>query len=958
MYKIIYLIVFNVILSNSVFWEPEIPVPGGDITIYYNTIQGTLPNTTFPVYVHLGYDGWVDVEDYAMSYSPVDGQGWWKYTYQIPEDAETVDFVFTDLNDNWDNNGGVGVDWHISLNYYWAPFNPTPNDDFEVVLNNIDQGGHIIWTVDAGKGHTTPIQEYWPENSYLSNGSVYSPLTFLTDTSASVDFQSLQSGAQVVSSIKFKILWDDGTYDTGDNGQVIFYDIYFDYTLGQDDPEIEIITPGQNEQVVGDVEIYCQGNADSVELWLDGNLLTSQNTDEFTYLWEPSTGLFGDLTLIAKAIHDDGRVSFTFTDFYLLYDIVNELVPSGTTDGVNLNNEEVVITLYAPDKDFVALKGSWNTEYPNGEIMKLSEDNLWWYQTTLPEGSYTYQFNLNGEKYIADPWSKDVEWKDPLTGQESANFQHALTVFEVGADEYQWTDSEYVRPEMRDLVIYEMHVGDFLGIEGQVGTYSDIIEEIESGYFTDLGINALELMPINEFEGDYSWGYNTSYGLAPESTYGTPEDLKDLINVAHEHDIAVLFDVVYNHLWGSSPLFQLYQPVDNYEWDEHNFDSCPYFGNAVSQWGYKLEHWHDLDGRQYRGWEYVTDSMEHWVTEYHVDGFRFDYVEGIGWDGDFNGASFYADFLDDIDPSLILIAETDNPTQINTTDFDSGWDYSYHHNLFDNILDIYLDVTDVTNHISAYDQGYGFVTGPVNYIESHDETRLVYQSTEFQGHSTGEAYQRSMLGATILFTSHGVPMIYSGQEFAQNAPTRDSGGFPIPQPLQWSNLDDELVQDLNAHYKKLISLRNNSNVLSEPPLEVKYQNNGNRCIVYWRADEDEKIVVALNLDSQLHNLDIEFPVPGTWDEYLSDSEIIIESNYYGGYTLSPYTSYVFILDDSSSECTQGDINEDNLINVIDIVSVVNIVLEGGEPTCNSDINQDGIVNVIDIVALVNIVLSS
>ena len=92
------------------------------------------------------------------------------------------------------------------MNYYWSPFNPTPNDDFEIVLNNIDQGGHIIWTVDAGKGHTTPIQDYWPENSYLDNGYVYSPLVFLTDTSASVDFTSLQSGEQVVSSIKFKLV--------------------------------------------------------------------------------------------------------------------------------------------------------------------------------------------------------------------------------------------------------------------------------------------------------------------------------------------------------------------------------------------------------------------------------------------------------------------------------------------------------------------------------------------------------------------------------------------------------------------------------------------------------------------------------------------------------------------------------------------------------------------------------
>ena len=949
----------NILISNSVFWEPEIPVPGGEITIYYNTLEGTLPNNTFPVYVHLGYDGWVDVEDYAMSYSPANGSGWWKYSYQIPEDAETIDFVFTDLNDNWDNNGGIGIDWHISMNYYWSPFNPTPNDDFEIVLNNIDQGGHIIWTVDAGKGHTTPIQDYWPENSYLDNGSVYSPLVFLTDTSASIDFTSLQSGEQVVSSIKFKILWDDGTYDIGSNGQVIFYDIYFDYMLGENDPEIEIISPEQNEQIIGDVEIYCQGSADSVELWLDGNLLTTQNTDEFSYLWQPPDGLFGDLTLTAKAISGDGRVSFSFTEFNLQYEIINEQVPLGSLDGVNLNSNDVIITLYAPEKDYVAIKGSWNTEYPNGEIMKLSDDDFWWYQTTLPNGTYTYQYNLNGEKYIADPWSKDVEWKDPLTGQESSNFQNALTLFTIGEDEYEWTDSEYVRPQMEDLIIYEMHVGDFLGIEGQVGTYSYIIEKIESGYFADLGVNALELMPINEFEGDYSWGYNTSYGLAPESTYGTPNELRDLINVAHEHGLAVLLDVVYNHLWGSSPLFQLYQPIDNYEWDEHDFDACPYFGDAPSQWGYKLEHWHDLNGREYRGWKYVTDSLEHWVTEYHIDGFRFDYVEGIGWDGDFNGASFYADFLDDIDPSLIIIAETDNPTQINNTDFDSGWDYSYHHNLFDNILDIYFDINNITNHINAYSQGYGFVTGPINYIESHDESRLIYQSTQFQGHSLEEACKRSKVGATILFTSHGVPMIYSGQEFAQNAPTRDSGGFPIPQPLQWENLEDDITIDLNQHYKNLTSLRSDFDILKQPPLEVKYTNNGNKVLVYWRADNEQEVVVAVNLDTIEHSLDLEFPNSGSWYNYLNGDELNIDTNWFGGFVLAPLTSYVFV-PNNSPQCNLGDINQDSVINVIDIVALVNYILggslsEGG--ICASDLNGDSIVNVIDIVALVNAILS-
>ena len=213
----------------------------------------------------------------------------------------------------------------------------------------------IIWTVDAGKGHTTPIEEYWPDNSYLNNGSIYSALNFSGDNSASIDFIPFQSGEQVVSSVKFKILWEDGTYDVGENGQIIYYDIYFDYNLEEGDPEIEIITPEENDQIMGDVEISCQGSADSVELWLDGNLIFTQNTDEFSYTWDPQEGLFGDLTLIAKAIYNNGRVSFSFVDFYLLYEIENAAVPSGNTDGVNLNDNDVVITLYAPDKEYVSI---------------------------------------------------------------------------------------------------------------------------------------------------------------------------------------------------------------------------------------------------------------------------------------------------------------------------------------------------------------------------------------------------------------------------------------------------------------------------------------------------------------------------------------------------------------------------------------------------------------------------
>ena len=955
------ILLLNMAICNSVFWEPEIPVPGGEITIYYNTLNGTLPDNTFPVYIHLGYNGWEETDDYSMQYYPSEGTGWWKHVYQIPESAETIDFVFTDLNDNWDNNGGVGIDWHISLNYYWTPFNPSPDDNLEIVLNNVEQGGHIVWTVDAGNGHVVPIESYWPTGSYIENGVVYTPLEYIDSNSISVDFEPFQSGEQIISSIKFKILWDDGSYDIGNNGQIIYYDIYLDYNPGNNDPYVNFISPIQDEQIMGDVQIELESDADSIELWLDGNLLTTLESEPFEYLWNPSSGLFGDLQFAAKALNNDGSLSFSFLNFYLLYEVEEAEAPIGLQDGINITGNDITFALYAPEKEYVSIKGSWNIDFPNGEIMKLSGDTLWWYQTNLDNGVYSYQYNLEGIKYIADPWSEDVEWKDPFTGYESGNFQHAKTIFEVGGSEYEWSDDLYQRPQVKDLIIYELHVGDFLGLEGQNGTYNTVVDSINSGYFNDLGINAIELMPINEFEGDFSWGYNTSYPMAPESAYGTPSELKDLINIAHQNEIAILFDVVYNHLWGSSPLFQLYQPMDDYDWDAHDFSICPYFDNAPSDWGYKIQHWHNLDGRSYKGWKYVEDALTHWVERYHADGFRFDFVEGMGWDGDYNGASYYANMLDNIDPSLILIAETDNSYQINNTDFDSGWDYSYHHNLFDNILDIYFDIDNITNHINAYSQGYGFVTGPINYIESHDENRLIYQSTEFEGHTLQDACKRSKIGATILFTSHGVPMIYQGQEFAQNTPNRDTGGYPIPQPLEWSNLETELGADLNQHYKKLISLRNNYDVLKQPPLEVKYTNNANKTFVYWRADDAEKVVIVVNLDTNIQFLDLEFPDAGTWYDNINDLEITIDSNWYGDFELEPLSSYVFTDLDNEVQCNPGDINQDSIINVIDIVALVNYILGGTlneAGLCASDLNGDTIINVIDIVALVNSILSS
>ena len=163
-------------------------------------------------------------------------------------------------------------------------------------------------------------------------------------------------------------------------------------------------------------------------------------------------------------------------------------------------------------------------------------------------------------------------------------------------------------------------------------------------------------MPVNEFEGSYSWGYNPSFYMAPESSYGTVNELKQLIDIAHQNNIAVLMDVVFDHLWGSSPLFQIFQPPNNYEWSDHYYQDCPYFQDVGYEWewGYKLDHWKEKTRK------HIDDVLYHWILEYHIDGFRFDYTAGIGWDNQSQfGANHYANMLHAYDPTLILIAEED-----------------------------------------------------------------------------------------------------------------------------------------------------------------------------------------------------------------------------------------------------------------------------------------------------------
>ena len=967
MKKIIAILLLNVSLSTYVYWEPAVPSPGGTIEIFYDSEEGVLDDGLASLFIHLGYNGWENTLDYEMFAQPQISDGnWFKFIYNIPDDAEIIDFVFNDGNDNWDNNGGVGIDWHISLTSFWSPLQPGPNDVIDIVISDsmIDE---IAWMVETSDNNFVRANNmYWPENSYTQENFVISPLEEMPDGTKSLSFGPFNQGEQVVQSIKFIGRKNNGDWDQLSNGQLPFFDVYINFDSEENDPYVFFVAPSEGSTVSGTTQLTTIGDAESVEYWVNGEIIgESSDGPPFAVTWTPSNDMFGEVVIYAIANQNDGRVFIAPLTLNIPVNVINQNPTSDCDDGLNINGNNIRICLYAPSKEYVSIKGSWNSEFANGELMKLSDSGFWWYEKTLSNGDYEYQFNIEGEKLIADPWSEDINWKDIVGIEESADFKRAKTTFSIGSNDYSWSDQNFQRPIINDLIIYELHIGDFgsYNSNSEYGVFDDITLKIESGYFQDLGINAIELMPIAEFEGDFSWGYNPSFYMAPESSYGTPEDFKNLVDVAHQNDIAILVDVVFNHLWGSSPLFQLYQPDNNYNWQDHDFDNCPYFDDEESAWGYKLEHWHNIGGREYRSWKYITDALRIWVEDYHIDGFRFDYTPGIGWGGSDNGASFYADFLKNIDSGLLLIAEEDNYYQINQSDFDSGWDYSYFHTLDANLSEIYSnghywgDMDDLWNHINSYNQGYQDHYGSINYTENHDEGRVLYELTEYQGFTLNEAVQKSKLGSTILFTSLGVPMIYSGQEFGQNSAHRDQFGYPIAQPLQWENLNTDIGQSLMNHYKKLTELRSSYSVFSDGYNDLKLIDNNKKCIVYWRAYQNDEVIIAANFDSNAQTLDIEFPHSGIWYNFFTGEEFEIESNFYGGWTLPSSSAFVFVSEMPSAD-NLGDVNLDGEINILDIVILVNCIVGSCQVDQSlGDYNGDGFLNILDIVSIVNLIVN-
>ncbi len=545
------------------------------------------------------------------------------------------------------------------------------------------------------------------------------------------------------------------------------------------------------------------------------------------------------------------------------YSFTASLVPSSNPGmGSQVVNGNTTFRVWAPNATSVSVAGSFNGWSTTANPLASEAGGNWSVDVAGDLDGETYKYVIDGTLWKNDPHARDVT---NSVGESIV----------VNDPPYVW--SSFTTPGWTDMVIYQMHTGTYNDVPGgNPGTWASAITKLD--HIQDMGFNAVKLMPVAEFAGDFSWGYNPAHPFAPESIYGTPTDLKDFVDECHQRGIAVLIDVVYNHL-GPSDL-DLWQ-FDG--WSSTGSGGGIYFfedWRAQTPWGHTRP---DYGRNEVR--EYLKDNALYWLTEFNADGLRWDSTINIrtqnnGFGGDIaEGWTLMQYINNEIDATMpwkISIAEDlqkndwmTKGTGAGGAGFDSQWDAGFVHPIRDAIIeqnDANRDMYAVRDAIATIYNGD--MVDRVVYTESHDEVAngKARVPEEIWPGNAGSWYskKRSTLGAGLVFTSPGVPMIFQGQEFLED------GYFADTDPIDWAKATTYSgIVDL---YTDLVGLRKNSGGktagLGGNNVNVHHVNNTNKLVAFHRwkngGNGDDVIVVANFSGTGYSSYNIGFPSGGTW----------------------------------------------------------------------------------------------
>ncbi|WP_243348883.1 alpha-amylase family glycosyl hydrolase [Parabacteroides sp. FAFU027] len=566
----------------------------------------------------------------------------------------------------------------------------------------------------------------------------------------------------------------------------------------------------------------------------------------------------------------------------------SEVRPTGLKEGITYNADgSVTFCIYAPKKEYFYLMGDFNDFHPdNNYLMKYQETGnifakkryFWLTLTGLDPGKeYAFQYLTDGSIRIGDPYCEKIldPWNDKyisstvypnLRQYPSAKTQDVLSTFKINQDKYQWKSSGFHAPTQNNMMIYELNFRDFTN----EGTVNAAIQKLD--YIQTLGINAIEMMPITEFDGNDSWGYNPNFYFAPDKAYGTKQDYQHFIDECHGRGIAVIQDVVFNHSWGLSPWCKLW-------WDAVNSRPAadnPYY-NPVAPHPYSVGN--DFNHSSTLVRSFIKRALAFWMTEYHIDGFRFDLSKGFTQtqsteatvsNYDASRISYikeYADTIKAVNSNAYTILEH----FCNTDEEDAL--AAYKNTMLWRNLNWAFQQAAKGSSVGDFTGMVG--TNRVGYPESHDEERLAYAL--FSGgvtalQDTASAMNQLAACAAFAYLNPGPRMMWQFGELGYDY-SINYNGRTGRKPIRWDYLNNPLRKGLHDTYAKVLNFRKNYADLFANPTSWNWQvstsnwNNGRR--IYLTNGTLTAVILANFTAVGSVTANPAFGKTGTWFDLIS-----------------------------------------------------------------------------------------
>ncbi|MFM1878581.1 MAG: hypothetical protein RLZZ241_1447 [Bacteroidota bacterium] len=676
----------------------------------------------------------------------------------------------------------------------------------------------------------------------------------------------------------------------------------YQVTLTSPATTVSILNPGENLEISA-----VASEASDFTLLLNGTIIDSQNNSvgyQFSYI--PT----GPSSFELQATNGTEQKSILF-QAYTLPQVEEAPLPTGLLDGSNVDPTDpsrVTLVLYAPGKEFVHVIGDFNNWLVSDPFLMKhdsAKDRFWIELTGLtPQYNHLYQYLVEYNIPIADPYSTlvlDGYGNDsfiesttyPNLPQYPTGQTEAVTVLRTGDAPYNWQHPDFVPPARDDLVIYELLVRDFDARH----SFAAVEERLD--YLEELGINAIELMPVNEFDGNESWGYNPAFHMALDKYYGTADALKSLIDACHARGIAVLLDVVYNQATGQHPYFRMWNNCEGCTGGQVAPEN-PFF-NINATHTYSV--FNDFNHQSQATRDYVNRTVRYWIDEFHIDGMRWDLTKGFTQNcnpADYNCTNTlqsdrvavlkqYADTQWASDSDFLVIFE-----HLGEIPEESQW-ANYRIDEGKGIL-LWNKQTDPFNEASmGYHDGgrsnFGGVSwktkgfsqpSALSYMESHDEERLMYKNLNF-GRVAGTysvknlatALKRMQAAGAFFFAVPGPKMIWQFGELGYDY-SIDYNGRLGNKPIRWDYLENPNRAALHDQWRNLIQLKKFEPVFRTSDFTLDLGATSGLKTVKLSlpnpvSGKSQYLTLIANFGVQTQDIYVDFQTSGVWYEWLKNN---------------------------------------------------------------------------------------